>query len=80
MSQQAQPQQLHLHPKTNGSAAQAAQLLIIVEQTVVDAEHEVWTVGPITLPLPGYSLLLRFDGRNGAITYPQTIVVAVPTD
>lgn len=47
------------------------------KQVVVLIPNVACTVGPITLAFPGYALLFKFAGRNGAIIY--TSVDAIPT-
>ena len=74
--QQGQAQKVHLHPKIFCSL-QAPQTLVELQQVVVVNPTVAVHVGPITLAFPGYALLFRFLGRNGAMSY--TSVDAIPT-
>lgn len=55
----------------------ALQKFVEEKQVVVLNPIVAFVVGPITFALPGYSLLFKFEGRNGAIVY--TSVDAIPT-
>lgn len=77
MLQKGQQQKVFLHPNILQGPAAAPQVGVDVQQKVVLIPIVAVHVGPIIPAFPGYALLLRFAGRNGAIIY--TSVDAMPT-
>jgi hypothetical protein len=78
MQQQGHLQKSHLHPKHNVGPVHAPQEAVVVNPTLLVVNPTVAVhVGPITLAFPGYALLLRFAGRNGAMSYTSSVGIVI---
>jgi hypothetical protein len=75
--QQGQAQKSNLHPKHNVGPVQAPQVLVEEQQLVVVNPIVACLVGPITPAFPGYSLLFKFVGLNGAMSYTFFIGIVI---
>jgi hypothetical protein len=74
--QQEQELGKHLQPSVYVRHCDPHKVQLHVQQVVVVIPTVAVHVGPITLALPGYALLLRFAGRNGGISYTSFVDTA----